>query len=397
MIGEELFGAYAGAIDANAELLARAVESLASRLESSPPSADPAEAVAAAYAALVAEYGSYAAEIACDFYALARDEAGAAGSFEPEMGGGPDGALIADDARRAFEAHPDAPSALRSLAGTAVQRAMQRADATVSANAARDPARPKWALVPQAGACGFCVMLSSNGFAYASKATAHPRHPSCRCRPVADFDAANPSLRGYDPGAMQDAYRKCRDAVEADAREKWGAMSAGERAKWASSGRGGWDHYLRNRVAAEMDSRDRDWLQTGKACGVGADSEWNADESATAALLSRQGFAVEGIARSLKYRDRKPDFMLNGVPWEMKNPKGNGFMTIRNQFKKAVYGSSDIVNPQSQKLVISNVGNAMDFGRLCDEIDKVFSEGAFLEIAEVIAVGRDGELVRRSR
>ena len=135
---------------------------------------------------------------------------------------------------------------------------MEQADATIIGNASRDPAHPLFALVPHAGACGFCIMLGSNGFVYHSRAKANAsRHPNCRCRPVVDFDTENPALAGYDPDAMHGAYSDARAAVEDDARAEWDAMSEEERAKWKVDGKGAYDHYLRNRIAAEMSARQR--------------------------------------------------------------------------------------------------------------------------------------------
>ena len=101
-------------------------------------------------------------------------------------------------------------------------------------------------------------MLGSNGFVYHSRAKANAsRHPNCRCRPVVDFDTENPALAGYDHDAMHGAYSDARAAVEDDAHAKWNAMSEEEREKWKVDGRGAYDHYLRNRIAAEMSARQR--------------------------------------------------------------------------------------------------------------------------------------------
>ena len=110
-----------------------------------------------------------------------------------------------------------------ALAARAVQRAMGYADATIQGNAMADPARPRWALVPHAGACDWCRMIGSRGFVFKSSATAGAeRHPSCRCIPVADF-SDSPALDGYDPAALYDEYRAKHP--------EWGSRRTGSRGR----------------------------------------------------------------------------------------------------------------------------------------------------------------------
>lgn len=118
-----------------------------------------------------------------------------------------------------------------------------------------------------------------------------------------------------------------------------------------------WEKWKTKRLCAEIETRDWGWLWKGEDCKLIEDPEWNENEKETAALLRNQGFNIEYIQRSLEYHQRRADFNLNGVKWEMKNPIGNGYLVVRNQFKKAVLGNANVVNPQSERLVISNVGN----------------------------------------
>lgn len=257
MIDDALFEEYASAIDANSDLLRAAVSSLESSLAGVSDRQLP-QVLGALYASLVVEYGGYAAAIACEFYERQRAASGAKGSYAPTMEDGADRALLYYDAREAASSSVGLQPALGKLQGTAVQRAMEQADATIIGNASRDPAHPLFALVPHAGACGFCIMLGSNGFVYHSRAKASAsRHPNCRCRPVVDFDTENPALSGYDPDALYGAYSDARKAIEDDARANWNAMSEEEREKWEVDGKGAYDHYLRNRIAAEMSARQR--------------------------------------------------------------------------------------------------------------------------------------------
>ena len=98
---------------------------------------------------------------------------------------------------------------------------MGYADATIQGNAMADPAHPRWALVPHAGACDWCRMIGSRGFVFKSSATAGAeRHPSCRCIPVADF-SDSPALDGYDPAALYDEYH--------GKHPEWGSRRSGSR------------------------------------------------------------------------------------------------------------------------------------------------------------------------
>lgn len=253
MISRELFERYAKAIDANADLLQAAVAQLEAKLSGIPPSEAEA-ALTAAYMALVARYGSFAAAIAVDFYTRQREASGVSSVFVPELSGTAPAWALRWDVSDAYSGR-DLAKAVEKLGGRSVQRVMEQADDTLLRNARRDPARPKWALIPHAGACGWCAMLASNGFVYASEATAgKSRHPHCRCRPVVDFDG-DPLLEGYDCSRYEKEYLKARKAVEQDAREKWDAMSDEERAAYKAKGRGAYDHYLRNRITAQMDAR----------------------------------------------------------------------------------------------------------------------------------------------
>ena len=98
---------------------------------------------------------------------------------------------------------------------------------TVTRNAMRDPAKPKFARVPSGvEACEFCMMLASRGFVYASRKAAGDSdhyHPNCRCRIVPSFGSTE--IEGYDPDAYLDKwkhpekYPELREARNARRRE----------------------------------------------------------------------------------------------------------------------------------------------------------------------------------
>ena len=214
MIDKGIYDAYAKAIDANSELVRLAVLDIA-RLLDGLSGAEMRSAMRAAYLAVVAKYGRFAAAVACKFYEAQRRGASPPQPFEPAMAEPSISALLEYDVAQALLASDDVGKAIESLSRTSVQRVNQYADETIHANAARDPARPKWALVPHAGACDWCRMLGSRGFAYA----------------VVDFDAANPALAGYDPKKLYGEYQ--------EKHPEWSARTGGPSGKAGKKGRKG--------------------------------------------------------------------------------------------------------------------------------------------------------------
>lgn len=246
MVDEELFNSYRTALGASADLAKMACEELVNGYSGSLTKAELSEA----YAALVRKLGKYAAQVALEFYEQLREQADPAETYTPKAFEPSNTGLLAWDASNMSHAQ---------LPGIAAQRVMQYADETIYANGSADPARPAYALVPHAGACGWCQMIGSQGwFTERKTAAENTRHANCKCAVVADFDTKNPSLDGYDPDALADVYARARKSVEADARDQWNAMDASERAKYTRSWHGGktksgvYDAYLRNRITAEM-------------------------------------------------------------------------------------------------------------------------------------------------
>lgn len=255
MIPRELFDRYATAVDVNADMARRAVMQLEKALAGLSGKAMRAE-LSRQYAAIVREFGGYVAACAVELYAEVRAGTSLGTRYDPVQCEPDDSALLSADVNQAVKRSPDLQAALASLSGSAVQRSMAYADETLIQNAKRDPAKPRYALVPHAGACGFCVMLASQGFVYASDASANrSRHPSCRCRPVVDFK--DYGVVGVSQEAYTAEYEAARDAVKPTAWEEWSAMTAAEKARYGSKKRGAYDHYLRNRIASEMDKRRR--------------------------------------------------------------------------------------------------------------------------------------------
>lgn len=248
MIDRAVYDRFERALGACSAVVESAAASMLEEL--APLSGDALEsALAERYAALVDAFGQMVAVAAVELYQQVRGEASLPTSYEARAFVPDSAGSLAFDVREALAS--DARTS--SLPARASRRALEYADETLMRNAQADPAHPRWALVPHADACGWCRLMASQGFSYSSEATAMAsRHDHCRCTPVVDFDHDAPGLEGYDDSALRDEYGRARSAVEDDARESWESMSQEDRAAYGGRGRGAYDHYLRNRIAAEM-------------------------------------------------------------------------------------------------------------------------------------------------
>lgn len=95
------------------------------------------------------------------------------------------------------------------FADTATRYTHFAADETVRQNTKRDPAKPKYAILPGVDACEFCRMRAALGDEYANRASVES-HNNCTCSAVPVF--GNSKIQGYDPQADRDAYATARNA-----------------------------------------------------------------------------------------------------------------------------------------------------------------------------------------
>ncbi len=220
MVDKELFDAYEAALGANAALFSRAVRDLADEVDGM-TAKDMRTYLMGRYPSLVRAYGTVAAEAAREFYEAQRAAAGGAaalGYYEaatayPERLDGESAVQV--NAVTARDGKPSGDSVYSYLGSQGTRSVMSCVDSTLNYNASRDPANPKWALVPHVGACSWCVMIGSRGFMYHSeRSVGAQRHNNCKCTPVVDFDTKNPKLEGYDPGKLYEQYRESEASGE---------------------------------------------------------------------------------------------------------------------------------------------------------------------------------------
>lgn len=107
---------------------------------------------------------------------------------------------------------------LYSLIGDVNSRFTQyAANESVRLNAMKDPAKPRFAIVPNPMACEFCRMRAGVGYQYPRKASVHS-HNNCKCTAAPVF--GNSTIQGYDPKKYEDDYlaakRKYKDGDISD-------------------------------------------------------------------------------------------------------------------------------------------------------------------------------------
>ncbi len=387
MVDPELFARYQQALGTNADLAKRAVEELLAKLDGLTPP-EQAEYLLANYPKLVKAYGKVAADVARQYYQESRDahfaEDEETSEYVAQSAPPVQERWAAEDVRKAAE------DGLGYLPKVAVRRVMQRADQTLAYNIRRDTARARWAIVPHPGACGWCVLVAGNGWAYSERSVNAQRHDGCKCSVAVDFDRDKPELAGYDPKAMQQAYADAYDTVRDDLQRQWDALPDEKKVKYLRKGGRGFDGFRRDQIVAEMNRRNREWLQDGvpryRTKEPGA-KPLKKERNVGTMLLSH-GFDVR-FARETP-PEKRFDAWLNGEAWEFKVPESYGPKTVKNQFKKALGKGAD-------KLLISATRNNVSIEVLVKDVRALFDNGEFEAIDEVMLMSADGSIVRMKR
>lgn len=255
MIDKQFFDDYQSALSVNSDLVKAAVGELGALVSAGVTNSTKVE-LTREYAALVSRYGKYAATVALEFYETQRAGQSVkyeASIYEPENGG-----LLAWDVTEACAAST-AESLIKDLQGRSIQRVNQYADETIWSNASKDPLKPRWALVPHAGACAYCRMIGGLGFQYKTQNTlGSARHKNCKCTPVCDFDA-DPSLLDYDPNKLAEDYNAAQFALfeGKDPYKIWDTLPDSVQNHYkqlASDGHGDFDRWRRNITLSYMET-----------------------------------------------------------------------------------------------------------------------------------------------
>ena len=99
-------------------------------------------------------------------------------------------------------------------------------------------------------------------------------------------------------------------------------------------------------------------------------------EYKTVKLFLENGFDVELVPTSKIKGLRMPDIMLQGIPWEMKAPEGDGKHTIKNTVQNASH--------QSENIIIDLQRCKIDEERALKEIDRYFRLSRRLKRLKVV-------------
>lgn len=157
-------------------------------------------------------YSRMGGALSASYYNGIRKGARAAGSYSAAILDAFDLSAMDAASRAAFEAYAAGASTvpLANTGANLVDRAVKAGvDNTIRNNARRDPAKPRYAFVPDGDACAFCVMRASNGYTQASDDFT-PSHDHCSC--VATPVFGDSSIDGYDPGSYLDQYNEAAEA-----------------------------------------------------------------------------------------------------------------------------------------------------------------------------------------
>lgn len=230
----------------------------------------------------------------------------------------------------------------------------QSANQTMITNAERDYGKGvRWARVPSGiKTCGFCVMLASRGFVYSSKEAAgyleygsfNRFHAFCDCTVVPGTKETK--IEGYNPEHLYDVYKNARDTIYNYALNQWDKLSQKEQKEL-----GGWDSYITNSIAKEINTRAPQWVYRGEKGIVTKDK--NAfplsKEEGLGETLTRNGIDIHFRETRSAESKKTSDLFIDWESWEIKQPQGNleartiGRNTIDHQFEEALEQSNRII------------------------------------------------------
>lgn len=97
------------------------------------------------------------------------------------------------------------------LGNLAAREVKNAADRCIRENVKRDPARPRYAIVPDGDACAFCQMRAAAGYTYADE-DAVESHDHCTCTATPVFGGQK--VEGYDPDKYAARYDEASDALK---------------------------------------------------------------------------------------------------------------------------------------------------------------------------------------
>ncbi|RSX52659.1 hypothetical protein [Bifidobacterium callimiconis] len=257
----------------------------------------------------------------------------------------------------------------------------------------RDPTQPRWARVPNGPTCEFCVMLASRGWVYWTEDSARLggsfHNGNCDCSVVPSWGAQK--LKGYDPDRLYEQYQQCADTTaRLVTRDEYRKYEKAYVPKNDEDRPLEYKVWKRNRILAEMRTRDRQWLYDGRPASVSyastkAKAELKAHEKLTRDALAANGFTMWFPERSDEEGVTTADCVINGKTVDFKAPKGNGKNTIDQLLRHAAkQGKAAVIHLQE--------GRGTMTSELC--VESIRKSLARRKLEYVLFIDYDGSITR---
>ncbi|OXN01649.1 VG15 protein [Bifidobacterium vansinderenii] len=266
----------------------------------------------------------------------------------------------------------------------------------------RDPTQPRWARVPNGPTCEFCVMLASRGWVYWTEDSARLggsfHNGNCDCSVVPSWGAQK--LKGYDPDRLYEQYQQCADtAARLTTREEYRKYEASFIPKADKDKPLEYKEWKRNRILAEMRTRDRQWLYDGTPTPITylktrEDIAKNEPRDLFAIdSLSANGFALTTRSEDAPVGYSNIDLEIGGLIWEIKSPNNGNVRCVESNLRKAKRQFAQAYpNPLSVVRVVFNGKYlALDDEWLAGELLRRANQHG---IDEVLQVRKDGTILR---
>lgn len=217
---------------------------------------------------------------------------------------------------------PKAEGLLAVLRGAVDRHVKQRPRDTIVRNAVEDPAKPLARRVTERDACDFCNRFA-NGEPVDPAKVSERFHQFCKCHFMLFFQ-------------------------ETRYREKF--------------------------------ANDKELERIGVTMEEGADPDYH--EKRDAMVLAAFGRKVRFLKRHPSGA-RRADTLVDGELVEFKNPTGSGIYTVQRQIKSNLYGKNkEVMKPQSDVLLISNVNNSMTMLEMQESLAYAFGPESLLTAEE---------------
>lgn len=173
------------------------------------------EALFTAIPPLIERWGDVAGTAAAEWFEEFRDSQGASGSFSAQLADSVPPEVI--NARLGYATREtghlfrgEITELGKFVSLITNEYVLKPGHDTIMYNAKRD--KVAYARVPEPGACKWCLMLASRGFAYSSKASAKTKdgerfHGHCRCHAMPVYDETRARVEyGYNPERFYEEY-----------------------------------------------------------------------------------------------------------------------------------------------------------------------------------------------